>query len=578
VVAGRWVAHLRPSDAMFGSLAILAFASLLFLGRTLTFFGDEWEFLTSRQALTLTNLLGPHNEHWSLFPVLAYDVLFSIVGLHSYLPYLAILLAVHVTAVAGLFVLLRRAAGPVVALGGATLMLFLGSAYEDLFWAFQIGFVSSVAAGLWAIVIIETSTDRHALIAVGALLFIAVASSGLGLFFLVAIATVGLFDPDRRRTLRPVALVSVVYVVWFLAFGRAGLSTSDTPFSLTALEGIPSGVLAGGGRGIGGLLGVDIQADQALFVVLVAAVAWGLIRGQRVPYLAIAAVAGLISQFALIALAREPLYGSGSVAASAPRYVYSSAAFILLALAAFLGERAKESVSWRQVTAVALVVAFSLVGNLSMLRGGARVFTARASDLRAAVAWIEAHPDSPLVRADVAPTRYTPVGVSDIVALGRRRGSITRDGLVPGLIRSPSAAESDQAVVRMAEAEFTIRAAQTPVVAGSPPLMTAAHDIATTPRGGCLSLRVTGSAPRLSIIAPGGQPVLFESDASGTVKALLGLRAAPVDPDAVSAALTGGQEYLIGIPDIGAEAWTLAIVPPADALGGLLCSLGSTGP
>src|SRR4051794_4051298 len=246
----RWREHGRYSDMAFVLLAIAAFVVLLYLGRGLTFFGDEWTFITGRQALTLSNLLEPHNEHWTLFPILAYKALFSVVGLHSYLPYLVVLLALHLTAAGGLFVLLRRTAGPIVAVGGATIFLFLGSAYQDLFWAFQIGFVGSVASGLWAIVIVERSIEGRRFVAIAVLLFVSVASSGLGLFFLVAVSALGLFDPLRRRALWPVAIVTLVYLAWFGLFGRTGLNAAHTPFTLAAISSIPAGVITGGGRGI----------------------------------------------------------------------------------------------------------------------------------------------------------------------------------------------------------------------------------------------------------------------------------------------------------------------------------------
>jgi hypothetical protein len=576
--AKGWAAHRRTPDLVFALLALVAFVVLLYLGRALTFFGDEWEFITKRQDLTLQNLLGPHSQHWSLFPVLVYKSLVSVVGLHSYLPYLAMLLLVHMTAVAGLFVLLRRMAGPLVALGGATLMLFLGSAYEDLFWAFQIGFVGSVAAGLWALVIVQASIDRRALAAIGGLLFVAVASSGLGLFFLVAVGTLALFDPSRRRVLQPVVAVGIVYLVWFLIFGRTGLDAVHDPFSLAAMAGIPSFVISGGGRGIGGLLGVNLPQNQALFVLLVASVAWRVIRGHHLPSLAVAAVAGLVVQFVIIGMARDQLDAVG-YAAVAPRYVYSSAAFLLLALAAFLGEPAKRSVSWRQGLAVALVVGFALIGNLTSLHSGSLWFQRQAVQLRAAIAWLEEHPGSPLIRLNVPPTSYTPVGVSDILALASRQGSVTRDDLLPGVVPRISSATTDQALFGLVKAAFQIRPAGDPVVDPTPPRMTAIHNLTAAPDGGCLSLRATGPVPQLSVAAPAGGSLLFVPEANGSLKAYLSLLAEPQDADSISVDVTGGQRFAIAIPDVGADVpWTLSLVPPVEPMGGQLCSLSSPGP
>lgn len=577
-MARDWSEARRGPDVAFAVLALVAFVTLLYLGRSMTFFGDEWEFIVKRQDLTLTTLLDPHNEHWSLFLVLVYKVLFSVVGLHSYLPYLAALLLVHVLAVTGLFVLMRRISGPLVALGGATLMLFLGSAYEDLFWAFQIGFVGSVAAGVWALVIIYAAVDRRALIAAGGLLLVAVATSGLGLFFLMAAGTLALFDPSRRRALRPIVAVGAIYVAWFLIFGRAGLDTTHSPFSLTAVAGLPGFVITGGGRGIGALIGVDLPENQALFVLLMTAVAWGLIRGQHVPPLATAAMAGLVVQFVIIGLARDQAYGQGSLGATAPRYVYSTVAFLLIALAALIGDAARRSVSWRQGLAVLLVVGFALMGNVAALRSGRHFFQAQAAQLRAAIGWVEEHPSSPLIRANVAPTRYTPVGVSDILALAGH-GSVTRDDLLRMVVPDTTPAASDQAIFAMVKSDFQIGPAAGQVVDLLPPKMTANHDMTADAQGGCLSLRAIGAVPQVSVSALAGTSLLYVPTATGHLKATLSLLAGPQDLDSITVGVTAGLGYAIAIPDVGAQGpWTLSLVPPVDPMGGQVCTLVSAGP
>ena len=148
----------RPSTGripviLFGVLALGTWATLLYLGRGVTFFQDEWRFVDVAGPFgTLEDVFGPQNEHWSTLPFLLYRSIFNVVGLSTYLPYLAVLLALHVTAAAALFVLLFRRNGPLVAIGGALLALWVGTGYQNLFWAFQIGFVGSTAAGLWALV------------------------------------------------------------------------------------------------------------------------------------------------------------------------------------------------------------------------------------------------------------------------------------------------------------------------------------------------------------------------------------------------------------------------------------------
>jgi hypothetical protein len=128
--------------------ALIASAAILWLARNLTFYYDEWTFILSAPDWTAATLLKPHNEHPVMITRAIYAVLLSTMGLRSYMPYMAALLAVQAAAVVLLFEVVRRRAGDLVGLGSAALMMVLGTGWENLLWAFQIQFVGSVACGL----------------------------------------------------------------------------------------------------------------------------------------------------------------------------------------------------------------------------------------------------------------------------------------------------------------------------------------------------------------------------------------------------------------------------------------------
>src|SRR5437870_12053071 len=88
-----------------------AFGVLLFLGRNLIFFYDEWTLITQSPRWTLISLFHPHNEHWSTLLKLTYKPLLLAVRLRSYLRYLALSLALHVASALRVFVRVRRRAG-----------------------------------------------------------------------------------------------------------------------------------------------------------------------------------------------------------------------------------------------------------------------------------------------------------------------------------------------------------------------------------------------------------------------------------------------------------------------------------
>src|SRR5689334_14336071 len=75
------------SDLPFVGAALLAGGAILFLGRSLTFWNDEWRSIAFDGGWS--DFLLPVNEHWSTLPLLAYRATFHIVGLDSYMPYLA---------------------------------------------------------------------------------------------------------------------------------------------------------------------------------------------------------------------------------------------------------------------------------------------------------------------------------------------------------------------------------------------------------------------------------------------------------------------------------------------------------
>ena len=173
----------RRADVTFVVLSVIAGAVLLYLGRSLTYWHDEWRSITFTGSAT--DYLRPVNEHWSTFPLLLYRATFEFVELRSYLPYLTEVIVLHLLAVAAAYVLMRRRVGPFVATALAIPLLFLGAGSENLFWAFQTGFVGSVMFGLWALVLIER-TGRWSTVVASVLLLASLLSSGVGLVFLVA--------------------------------------------------------------------------------------------------------------------------------------------------------------------------------------------------------------------------------------------------------------------------------------------------------------------------------------------------------------------------------------------------------
>src|SRR3954467_9704373 len=133
---GRLSGGARDPVVLLPGAMLVAAALLLYWGSRLTFLLDDWEFLLYRPGFTADSILSPHGEHISVAPVLIYKALLATVGMSSSLPYLAVSVVLFVSAAILLFLYLRRRVDPWLALLAATIVLFLGPAFDDLIWDF----------------------------------------------------------------------------------------------------------------------------------------------------------------------------------------------------------------------------------------------------------------------------------------------------------------------------------------------------------------------------------------------------------------------------------------------------------
>jgi hypothetical protein len=169
--------RLRPASTGESWASTIAAAALITIGclivaraaRDLTFSGDDWTFITERRGFSAGVFLRPHNEHLSALPVAAYKLLLAVLGASSYVPFMALLLLVHGAICLLLYAVARRHVGPWAALAPAAVLAVLGPAWQDLLWAFQVGYLGSVAAGLGMVLCLERRTRAADVAAAGLL-------------------------------------------------------------------------------------------------------------------------------------------------------------------------------------------------------------------------------------------------------------------------------------------------------------------------------------------------------------------------------------------------------------------------
>lgn len=300
------------------ALALLLLADLLVLlyyGRGLTFFYDEWEFILRDYGGGLHSMLLAHVGNISIFPIASYKILFHLAGLNHYAIYRLVVIALHLLAGALVFAIASRRVGRVPALLASTLILFLGAAWEDLLWAFQVGYMLSIAGGLAAWALMDLNSRRGDIAAMLCLI-LAAGSSSLGI---PVMAGVAIELAWRRQFSRwfVVAVPAGLYVLWYAAYGVSQVtheSVLHAPGFAVDLAAAAFGGLAGQGLGWGRPL-----ALLALLLLLH-------VTGRRG---ASARLAGLIATgvalWVVTALARSTISPPES-----SRYIYMGAVVIVL--------------------------------------------------------------------------------------------------------------------------------------------------------------------------------------------------------------------------------------------------------
>ncbi len=342
---------------------------LVWLARPLWFLLDDWEFLLHR-GVTLTgehSLLQPHNEHWGTLPILVFRGLFHVVGVGHYLPYVMVTIGLHVL-VCALFVIAARRAGadPWVGVVLAAVLAFFGPGGINIFWDFQMGFLGPMALALGGLLVVDRRPDErlHPL-PVWTLLVAALMCSGAGL---TAVAWVAAYT-WLRRGLRTAVVVgslpTLVYLGWYLAYGRGNSPAPPAP---------PGLVLPYMLRGLTNLWDTVVPLPGLGVVVLVVITLATVAARQhaRLRAFAAAGLLALVFNYLLLALSRA---GWGLDQATSTRYLYVGVLLTLPAVALSLQlawERLADFPRPRALLSVTLVVLFVGSG-AQLLRGDAEL-------------------------------------------------------------------------------------------------------------------------------------------------------------------------------------------------------------
>lgn len=492
------LASARAAGWGHGVTLILGALVLLYAGRGQWFYFDEWDFMWQPEALR--RLVEGHNGHWSLIPIAIWLALENTLGLGSYLPYLALAFAAHLVLAHLLWRLLRRVrCQPWISTFLIAVFIFLGTATENLMWAFQFGYMGAIAFAIGALLIV--ARDRLSVpgaLGAAALLTLGAATSGTALPFFAAVLVVVLFTHGWRRALLVIGPPAVIYLVWYT------LVAGDNPTAIyratgigNSLQGIPQFMAR---MWVDGLTTVTPVPSFGLVIVTAIAI-WVLARVRRPPSKAeLIAYGMLVSGILFAALTAYSRLAVGPGGGTAPRYAYLIVVAVLPAVSIILTYVV--GASRRALLAVCALIAVVLVHNVGALISIAYADSDRERTthalISAAAALADEYPDA--VDLDARPDpRLVPRTLGELLILERE----------DGLERAPfSQSESLTALLNVATS-------LTPGPTSDPDCRTplqAGNEIAASPEGLVLiaepGTRLTMAAAEGTVTSANGEFVL----------------------------------------------------------------------
>jgi hypothetical protein len=359
----------RGNRAALLALAIAVALSMFWLLRLdsqLTFVADDWMLLVKRNEWSLDYFFHPFHGSIVFGPGVIYKLLQETVGMGSVTPYYFVAIATFALSAVLLFFYLRRRVGEWLALCGAVLILFLGAAFEDLLFAFQVGYFGSVVAGLGMLLCLDREDEKWDRVACG-LLAVSLAFGSVGLAFAAGAVVDFLLGRRPRGRRFYVAFGPIVlFGLWWLGWGHAAQNNVSLDNILNTPEFVFNAASAGFVSLLGLATGDGSEADQPHLI-------WGkllLIGGGLLLLARMVRQRGISRGLGValaIGLAFWILAGVNRDETRFPtssRFQYPSAVFLLLIVGEGLRGLKRPPLA---LVAAAVVTALAIQGGISLL-------------------------------------------------------------------------------------------------------------------------------------------------------------------------------------------------------------------
>jgi hypothetical protein len=224
----RLVTSDRLALWVFIAYLVIAVPVLLHIGSGRWFYGDDWTLISERSATDLDGLFKPNNRHWNTLGILAFRALYAVFGIRTYVPYMLLVILMHLGTVALIRVILRRIGigGWIATISAASLVL-LGPANENILWAVQITFVGSILFCLVQLLLADHDgpiDKRDWLALLAGLCALMTSSQAPPIIFATGLYLL------YRRGWRPAAFHAVpllaIYGVWYVAYDNSLASSA----------------------------------------------------------------------------------------------------------------------------------------------------------------------------------------------------------------------------------------------------------------------------------------------------------------------------------------------------------------
>jgi len=541
---------------LLGHLLTLVLAGLVlaYANRNQWFFGDEWEFLGNRGIFHgASSVWVPHSEHWSTIPIIVYIVLRDTFGLGSYWPFIVVLIATHLCLTHVLWrVTIRAGVARSIATAGALVFALLGAGYENLLWAFQLGFIGSLLFG-WAAALVADIREGLSRRDVGvvALLIMSLMCSGIGVPMVAVVALIVLLrSRNWVRTVVVAGVPAAVFLVWYRLIGSIYVHSPTGGTTVDSVVREIRGALVQLAKDVTGVPGALVK------VLLVGVGLWWIammvwaVRGRasvQTASIALAGPTGAVLFVLMVALGRTGLGASRYV------YVVSAMAFPALLLAVSAAARRP----WLQGVAVAGLAALMLP-NLMMLRTMSITEGVRERWIRetvTAAAHIVGERDD-FLGQQVEPVLDPDIFISDlrrfVAKYGLPDSPVTVEGTNNALLYLEVAITSD--IGALAGASAPELAADTSGVTAS---SAGAHSICWSPAEGAavshVVLTTNGLREAFTLDAPDGAIFYLQLGSGADISQTRTLAVSPGEAIHVLTDLPSGTALRVGLPIAGSS-------------------------